>query len=181
MNSDNLKTAWQAAGPANTSETALRSMMRESRHPALKKIRTQLLIESILFTFLLAVYRDIFDGDRRPAYANWIFTAAVCLVILLGIIGYVLARRQAVGADLVSSLNERLSNLKIYTVVFLAARVFWAVALLIFLTSIVTFDTTKYWIAGAIIAVFLVQMLFLARMWVRRINALSESIRQLTS
>ena len=181
MQTDNLKTTWKNIVPPLKDKIELKAMMQESRHPVLRDIRRQMIFEFLLFVSLLVMYYDIFDGDRKPFYANAIFIVTVSMVILLGMAGYVLAKQRVQGSDLIASLNKRLSTLRIYATVFVAGRVFWTIALLIFFGSVITFNTAKYWLLGGAGLVVIIQTLILSGIWKKRMDRLKESIRALNS
>src|SRR5690606_35479207 len=97
---DTLKSAWKGMGTEHTQQEKLRGMLLERRHPVLKDIRRQMILEVIIFSALLLVYYDFFDGDRKPLYANLLLAGALLFAVLHSIGGYLLARRKINGANL---------------------------------------------------------------------------------
>ena len=65
MELDDLKSGWQNAGGDLKSETDLQRMTRIANHPSIKKIRTKLIIESIVLLLILFIYYDWFDGNKK--------------------------------------------------------------------------------------------------------------------
>src|SRR5689334_397479 len=111
---DPLKTAWQNAGANTTKSTAdIKEMLRGNKHPVLKKIRTQMIVELIGFCLFGIVYYDFFDGDQKPLYANVILVVSLLLVIFHNLIGYLNTARSVKGDNLCVSLEKYERGLKI--------------------------------------------------------------------
>src|SRR5688572_10026970 len=108
MEQDPLHSAWQAADAAPKNTTALTAMLREGQHPALKQIRRQLIIETLAFTVFLFLYYNLFDGDRKPLYANILMAAGMLLVIVHNTLGYVFTKRSLKGNNIKQSLEHYL-------------------------------------------------------------------------
>jgi hypothetical protein len=179
MQPDNLKQQWQNVNSSIKTQNELKSMMFEGRHPALKGMRRQVTIETVSSCVLLAVYYDIFDGDRKPFTVNLLLQIAIIVGIILGLIGYAMARRSVDDKNLIQSLQKKLANLKTYAIVAVAGRFFWAMSLLIFFASVVTFDSTRNWLLIAAVSGFAIQLFFLSKIWIRRIGQLRNTIQAL--
>ena len=176
MEQDAFKSAWQGMDANRKSNMELSSMMRESTHPVLKRIRKQLILETLSFTALLFVYYDFFDGDRKPFYANMLLVGAILFVLLHNIVGYVLTKRPVNGNSIKQSLDNQLLKIKTYAAVSVASRVLTAGCLLLFFTSVITFTANKYWILAALILVFVIQIALLSGIWTKRIRQMKETI-----
>lgn len=146
--------------------------MRESGHPVLKGIRKQLIIETVIFTLFLFVYYDFFDGHRKPLFANVVLVMGLLVAIIHNILGYVLTRRPVMGDTIKESLKVKLASLKTYAVVSVGCRVLVAGCLLLFFMQVVRFTMEKYWMLAAILLVFIVQLVLLGRIWMKRIKRL---------
>jgi hypothetical protein len=176
MEQDALKSAWQGLATNQKSNMELSSMMREGGHPALKRIRKQLIMESVAFTAFLFVYYNAFDGDRKPFYANILLVMAMLFTILHNIVGYLLTKRPVKGSTIKQSLNNQLLKIKSFAAVSVASRVLTAVCLLLFFTSVITFNTNKYWLLAAIILLFVIQIIVLSGIWMKRVRQMKETI-----
>jgi hypothetical protein len=176
MEQDALKSAWQGMDANRKSNTELSSMMRESGHPVLKRIRKQLILETLSFTALLFVYYDFFDGDRKPFYANVLLVSALLFVLLHNIVGYVLTKRPVTGNSIKQSLHHQLLKLKTYAAVSVASRVLTAACLLLFFTSVINFTANKYWMLAAMILLFVIQIALLSGIWRKRIRQMRVTI-----
>lgn len=176
MEQDALKSAWQDMVTEPQNNNHLKSMMRETTHPVLKRMRKQLIIETIAFTIFLFVYYDFFDGNRKPLYANVLLVAAMLLVILHNIITYLLTRGRNKGNTIKQSLEAYLVKMKVHAAVSVVSRVLMAGCLLLFFTSVIAFNSNKYWILAAIILVFVIQIALLARIWRNRIRGMKRTI-----
>lgn len=179
MEHDTLKSAWQGITTNRKTNMELNSMMRESGHPVLKRIRKQLILETLSFTVLLFVYYDFFDGDRKPFYANVLLVTAILFVLLHNIVGYVLTKHPVKGNSIKQSLENQLLKLKAYAAVSVASRVLTVACLLLFFTSVITFTTDKYWMLAAIILLLVIQIALLSGIWMKRIGQLRSTINSL--
>lgn len=166
-------------GTEHTQQEKLRGMLLERRHPVLKDIRRQMIIEVIAFSALLLVYYDFFDGDRKPLYANLLLVGALLFAVLHSIGGYLLARRKINGANLSQSLMRSLSAMRRFALMSISSRAATAICLLLFFTVAISFNTRKYMILAGIAVIFLIQMWILIRMWRKRIRRLEDSVRSL--
>jgi len=173
MNQDALKSAWQSL-PPEKSNVSLKSIIRERHRPIMHRIRKQIIIETTAFVIFLFVFNDFFDGDQKPIYANWLLGSALAFAILNNLLWYKFTRFHPIGNNISELLQARIAAMKIYAWVSIGTRMFLATSLLLFFTSVIIFNTTKYWILGGIISAFIVQMLLLIRVWTRRINHLSK-------
>jgi uncharacterized membrane protein len=176
MEQDALFSAWQAADSAPKNNDALIAMLSEGQHPVLKHIRRQLLIETIAFTIFLFLYYNLFDGDRKPLYANLLIVAGMLLVITHNIIGYVFTKRSIKGNNIKQSLEHHLVSLKKHAVLSIMCRALMAGCLLLFFTSVITFNGNKYWALAAITLIFVVQLILLWGIWRRRVIKLKGVI-----
>lgn len=179
MEQDALFSAWRAADTAPKNNEALIAMLSEGQHPVLKHIRRQLLIETIAFTIFLFLYYNLFDGDQKPMYANLLIVGGMLLVILHNILGYVFTKRSITGNNLKQSLEHHLVSLKKHAVLSIMCRALMMGCLLAFFTSVISFTSSKYWALGAIVAIFLVQLVALWGIWLKRIRKLSTAIDNL--
>jgi hypothetical protein len=179
MDQDALLSSWRAANDAPKNSLELKRMISEKRHPVLKGIRRQLLIEIIAFTVFLFVYYDFFDGDRRAVYVNVLLVGAILLVIIHNIIGYVMTIQQVKGDNIMQSLHHHLSNMKMYAVTSVTCRTLMTGCLLFFFTSNIVFNAHKYWMLMSVIVILIVQMAWLSGIWFRRIRQIKGIVDRL--
>ena len=175
MEQDALKSAWQNMSAGQKTNSELNSMMRERTHPVLKRIRKQLIIESAAFSVFLFVYYDFFDGDRKPLYVNMLLVTAILFILLHNIMGYMLTRSRVKGNTIKQSLEDHLYKMNLYAVVSVVSRVLVAACLLLFFTSVITFNAGKYWILAVVILVLAIQMALLSRIWMKRIKQMKRN------
>ena len=173
MNQDALKSAWQSL-PPEKSHVSLKSIIRERHRPIMNRIRIQIIIETTAFTLFLLVFNDFFDGDQKPIYATWLLGSALAFAILSNLIWYKFIRFHPTGNNISELLHRRIAAMKTYAWISIGSRIFLALSLLLFFTTVITLSATKYWILAGIISVFIVQMALLIRVWTRRISRLSE-------
>jgi hypothetical protein len=176
MEQDALKSAWEGMPGKPKDQGALKRMMQERNHPALKRARRQLIIEAVAFGIFVILYYDLFDGDRKPVYANVLLVAAVLLTIGHNLMGYLLLKRRIKGDNLKRSLEDHLHKIKAFAVAAVAGRALTAACLLIFFASAIAFSTYKYWLLAGVVLVFAVQMALLAGLWKKRISELKGTL-----
>jgi hypothetical protein len=179
MEQDALRSAWSAANTTAKNNNELIAMLRDGQHPVLKHIRRQLIIESIAFTIFLSLYYNLFDGDRKPLYANLLIAGSMLLVIIHNILGYVFTKRSITGNTIKQSLEHHLVTLKKHAVLSIMCRALMAGCLLAFFASVISFNTSKYWALAAIVAIFLVQLIALWGIWLKRIRKLKGVVDNL--
>ncbi|MBC7887794.1 MAG: hypothetical protein H7Z13_07875 [Ferruginibacter sp.] len=179
MEPNQLKTAWNDIAGENKNGEELKLMIRENRHPVLKGIRLQLMIEITAWTFFLFVYYDMFDGDRRPFYVNLLLVVAVLLLLLHSIMGYLSAKYLVKGNTLHASLLNYLVKIKLYAMISVSSRVITIICVLIFFMATITFTPAKYLLLAGILLLIPLQVFLLSRIWGKRIKKLTEALNGL--
>jgi uncharacterized membrane protein len=179
MEQDALRSAWQGMSGQPRSNTELKAMLQENKHPVLKQVRKQLVIEIAAFAAFLLVYYDLFDGHRKPLYANVLLVAAMLLAIIHSGIVYMLTKRRMKGDNIKQSLEGHLINVKAHAAVSVFSRALVAACLLLFFTTVITFTADKYWLLGGLGVLFIVQMVILSRIWTGRIRRMKELLAAL--
>lgn len=177
MEDKDLKSAWQGLKNTQANTAQIREMIQKNNHPVQQRIRRQLLIETIAFTFLLMVYYNIFDGQEKPLYANILLAAALFMAILHNIIGYLFSKQKVDGNNIGQSLASSAAKWRMYAVGSIASRAVTVTCLLIFFTAIIQFTPAKCWILVGAIAICLGQLILLARLWSKRISQLKAATR----
>ena len=179
MAKDPLQSAWQQMPAETTNSKAIQSMIQVGDHPVLKRIRRQLIIETVAFAALLLVYYDIFDGDRKPFVANVLLVAGLVLSIVHNLIGYRLTGSRLQGGTLIASVQKQLAKMKTYAVFSVLSRGMAGGCLLFFFSMAITYTTNKYWILAGIVLLFVIQLFLLYRVWARRIGELQQTVGNL--
>lgn len=174
MENDSLKAAWQSLS-YEKSKVELKSMISERHHPVMKHIRRQMIIEIAAFTGFLIVYYDFFDGGQKPVYVNLLLGSAIAFAILYNVVGYKLTRFHPNGENIGQLLRARISAMKTYAWVSVGSRILLATSLVLFFTSAIILNATKYWILACIISIFIIQIILLIRVWTGRINKLETA------
>lgn len=180
MNEDNFKSTWKGIHTASTTPEALGKMIQENRHPVLKGIRRQLIIETIGWGAFLLVYYDFFDGDQKPFYANVLLVAAIGFMLLHSVVGYMVHRNKISGINLSQSLQQYLSGLKNYARISILSRVVSIGAFLLFFLITIQWTPHKYWLL-ALLGLLPVQVFLLYKVWASRIRQISHNIASLNS
>ena len=170
---DPLKEAWKGAGTSTKSTADIKEMLKENKHPVLKKIRRQMIIEIVMFSVFGLIYYDAFDGHQKPLYANVILVASLLLVIFHNLIGYFNAKRSVKGDNLRVSLEKYEHQLKVFAFFSVLSRVIYTAGLAIFFTSPVI---SRLWPVLLLLALVALQVIIVARMWRNRIRAIHTTV-----
>ncbi len=177
MELDNLKSAWKDVGIEVKHTEELKLMLIENRHPVLKSIKRQLSIELMLWPLFLFIYYDGFDGDQKPLYANILLVLGISSLLVHNIIGYFLNKNLVIDDDINKSLQGYLKRVKEYAIMSVASKVFAFAAILVFFSSVITFNGTKYGLLMLLLVIACIQLFMQYRIWDNRIRTLRNSMR----
>ena len=179
MENDSLKSMWKGVATADKSSLELQTIIKERGHSLLKRVRRQLIIEAIGMGAFLIVYYDFFDGHRKPFFANVLLVAALLLVIIHNIFGYMQLKSRESGGNIEQILSKRLSKMKVYAVIAGTLRILAAASFLFFFMSVIPFSQVKYWILAGVIFIFLIQMAVFFKIWNVRIEGMKQVVNSL--
>ncbi|RPE08467.1 hypothetical protein EGT74_15590 [Chitinophaga lutea] len=155
----------------------LKGMLLEGRHPVLRQLRRQVVIEVSLFTAFLLMYYSIFDGDRKPVLFNVLLVVGVLFVIGHSIFGYFNSRRAIRTGNLREALNVRLKELKTYAWMSVLFRSVSTVFILLYFSmgiGVSDFTMEKQVILLGAILILVIQLGVKTNMWLRRIRRLGR-------
>ena len=179
MDNDSLKSAWQRVATEDKTNPELKTIIRERSHSLVKRIRRQLIIETIGASAFLVVYYDFFDGNQKPLYANILLVVALLLMIVHNAVGLMQIRLQVKGENIEELLNDRLYKMRVYAIASGILRLLVACSFLVFFVSVIKFTQVKYWILISVILIFLIQMFVFVKIWNERIRRMKEVIENL--
>ncbi|MBW4890439.1 hypothetical protein KXQ82_11955 [Mucilaginibacter sp. HMF5004] len=175
MELDQFKSEWNNMETTKKSIDDLQTMLLENKHPVLKGIRKQLVIEITGWIVFLLCYYTMFDGSGKPLLVNALLIVSVLLPLVHNLMGYRFAKYLINGASIKASLANYLAKVKIYAFVSIAARVIFIVGLLSFFTYNLSFNSNRYMAIAIIGLTFTVQMVFLSSIWLKRIKNLQKT------
>lgn len=174
MNMDEFKSAWNdASGNMPPQRPVI------IKNPVLQQVKRQLLIEGGAWTVFLAVFYDFFDGDRKPLYLNILLVAAILLMQVHNLVGYLAARNVISAGNLKTSLRTYAAKLRAFGLTAAGCRLAAIGILLWFFTSVITFTTAKYWLLAGATALVLVQAYAQYRIWTGRAKRVEEAVASL--
>lgn len=177
MELNDLKSGWQNAGGDLKSEADLQRMTRMVNHPSIKKIRTKLIVETIVLLFFLFIYYDWFDGDQKPFYANLALVVGLLLYIFNDVIGYISITNPVRGTNLKLSIQNYLMRIERLSVSSIIITFLYSISIIIFFTSVITFTKEKgLMLVFSTVIVF--QLILLSfRMWSKWIKNLKLQLK----
>ncbi|MCF0070071.1 hypothetical protein LZD49_06280 [Dyadobacter sp. CY261] len=170
MNIDDLKSDWQHADQEIHSEKELAMMTRVRNHPVLRKLRVKFVAEIIALTAFLFLFYDAFDGNQKPLFVNILLIISILLYIINNALGYSQIQNPSVNSDIRASLARQTQRLKKMAILSLSSSVFYAGALVFFLTYRTVFTQHKYIILSILIFVFMLMFYYSGISWQRKIR-----------
>lgn len=176
MELSELKSGWQNAGGDFKSESDLQRMTRIVNHPSIKKIRTKLVIETIIMIFFLCIYYDWFDGEKKPFYANVALIAGLLLYIVNDVVGYISIVRPVMENNLRRSLQNYLRRIKRLSILSVIITFLYSISIIIFFTSTIIFTKEKgLMLVFSTVIVFQI-ILLSKRIWAKWIKNLKQQV-----
>lgn len=180
MKLDELKSAWNAVEiKAKTNEEVL-LMLNENKHPVLRKIRMQLVLECIAYFIFLLFYYSMFDGGTKPMFINILLVSSVLFPLIHNLMGYRAAKYLINGTVLKDSLLCYHKKMKRYAFISICSRVLFMTGLVLFFTYGLNFKKDTYLSIAIIMLIFLLQLFLLYRLWWKRLHKLDITIGSLT-
>lgn len=181
MDLDTLKSNYKNADNETIKSMGnLGKMRHPSNHPVLKKIRLQLIIESLLWAFILIVFYDFFDGHLRSFFWNVLLAISIILLLTHNFLGYLLVQKPINDDNIKSSLKGYLVKIKKYSIVSIVSRVLTVVIFMLYLTSNSNWDVDKLWtFIGFFILLILTQIFLLGKIWHKRIKIIKDQIENM--
>ncbi|SIN74602.1 hypothetical protein [Chitinophaga niabensis] len=173
---DPLKEAWKNAGNNTKSTAEMKEMLKENKHPVLRKIRIQMIVEIVGFTAFGLVFYDFFDGHKKPLYVIIILVASLLLVIFHNLIGYFNTKRSARGDNLRVSLEKYEQELKTFALISILSRVIYTAGTIIYFAWPFYI---KLWPMLLLLALVVAQVIIVARLWRNRIRAIDATVESL--
>ena len=180
MELDDLKSSWNSAISQPKTENELGLMLKENRHPVLKRIRKQITIETAGWLVLLLSYYSMFDGADKPLIANAILVIAVLAALLHNLTGYSFSKNLIGHGDIKTTLQAYLKKIRIYATLSITLRAMFVAGLLVFFCWNVTIDSRRYALLGAGLILLLIQLFVLGKVWTTRLKVLSNTLNTFT-
>lgn len=170
MEFEELKQNWQSIGGPEKEASELERMTRMRNHPALRRVRTRLLIEGSLILAFLALYYSALDGDQKPLWANLMLLALGIVYIGHHLWNWWALQRSIKEPNLIGALRQiesTLSNLRISSLLISAL---WGLSLISFLMYPRTLIELPWaWLCGILLT--LSGLLFMShRIWESKIS-----------
>ena len=179
MEIEELRKEWQSIKTPQIALNRLKDMTIEKSHPVLSGIRKQLTIELIGWSAFLIICFTGLDADQKPILANVILLISVSLPMICNIYGYRLAKGLIAGPDISSSLKNRIGSLRRFAIVSVVLRMMLITGVGYFFISTVNITQVKLMLLGAGSVFLIFPLYILVRIWTKRIDKLSSTLRLL--
>ena len=181
MDLEALKSDYINAGKEKMDRERLRGMINANRHPVLKRIKIQLILESSLWACFLAVYYNFFDGHLKSPLWNSLLVIAVVLLLVHNFLGYRIANNPINGPNIRLSLKNYLKRIRKYSIISMITRVMAIIIIFgYFLSSVESYESKHYWSFVFFILLIGIQIYLLKRIWFKRINKIALTNEQLS-
>lgn len=177
MELDDLKANWQNAGNRTKNPAELKLMTRVGNHPRLKRIRIKLLIEIVLLSAFLVVYRDVFDGADKPLWANACLVAGAGLFILNDVVGYFTLQNTVRGSNLAQSIQNFRSRLQYLLISSLCTSFLFGASLILFFSVGIDFTPAKYLLLAGMSGGLLVFIYLSYKSWRYRVSHIESAMK----
>ncbi|MEO1451727.1 MAG: hypothetical protein AAFV07_19515 [Bacteroidota bacterium] len=179
MNLDELKQDWQQIGGPDKASGELEQMTRLQQHPALRSVRTRLLMEGgFIFAFLMLYYTAL-DGDQKPLWVNLGLIGAALIYLGHHVWNAWTLQKAPSEATLINSLRETENRLRTLRVSSLVISAFWGFSLISFLIYPRTIlDIPFMWSLGSLVTL-IVLLTFSYRIWGQRISQIQRTWKDL--
>ena len=174
MDINDLKSDWQNAGSDYIDEQNLKLMTKVNQHPALKRLRLELLFYTIILTAFLAVYYDAFDGNNKPFWVNFLLVSSLLLYLINNLVGYFLIKNPVRANNIFSSVQKQVFILKRLSLTTLVASVLYSITFIAFFTVTVELNQKKYILLAVMILIFVTTRYFAFKNWLERVDHFSQ-------
>lgn len=179
MRIEELKKEWQSIKTPEIDLDKLKAMTIEKSHPVLSGIRKQLTLELISWSAFLFICFTGLDADQKPILADAVLILSVVLPMALNIYGYRLSKELIAGKDISSSLQNRIGSIKRFAIGSVTLRILLIIGVGYFFVSTVDINPGKLMLLGAGSMFLIVPLYLLVRIWTKRIDKLSSTLRLL--
>lgn len=174
MEIDDLKSDWNTVQPILKTDESLLLLLQENKHPVLKSIRKQIVIEVSSWLIFLLVYYSMFDGYSKPFWVNVVLVFSLLLPVLHSLYGYFYNKYLTDGTDIKKALERLYNRLKKYVFFSILSRIGFVGGLLFFFTYNIDFTGIKYFFLLSICFVFVFQIAVLYSIWAKRLKHIKE-------
>lgn len=179
MELENLKSQFNAIESTKISKESLLGMLSVNRHPVLKKIRIQMIIESVAWILFLGIYYDFFDGHLKPAFWNLALAVSIGLLLVHNLLSHKVTSNPINGDNLFRSLMLYLKRLKKYAYISIGSRILALLTVFgFFLSTIEIFEQRHYVSLFILVAFVSAQAFLLWKIWSKRIQTINSRYQQ---
>ncbi|WP_394749247.1 hypothetical protein [Spongiimicrobium salis] len=153
-------------------------MTKIKNHADIKRMRIKFMVEGVALILFTAVYYDGFDGHAKPLWANILLIGSAIAYVLTRILGWHALRNPIRANNLKKSLETLHIRLKHIAISNTIASISFAVALILFFSSIIVFTREKYGMLLGMIITLGAVLLFSRRNWIRQIKAIKRTLEE---
>ncbi|WP_460765065.1 hypothetical protein [Niabella terrae] len=176
MELNELKSIWATVNTPTISAFEIQNMLSENKHPVLKSLKKQFIIEILGWLIFIAFYYSMLDGDKKPFWVNILLVCSILLPLVHNLLGYRLSKNLVYGSSIYESLKNYQAKFKTYAFVSIISRQVYLIGLLLFLTSGIHWEYGKFLSVIFIVSFFLLQLFVMLMIWRKRLKSLERTI-----
>lgn len=180
MELDDFKKNWQNIQSPALELAQLEEMIKEKNHPVLSSIKKQLIGELAGWAAFLLVCFTGLDVEQKPLFATVILVLSIALPMLFNVYGYQLSKDVIAGPNIRASLLNRIKSLKRFAIGTAILRILLITGVGYFFISTVALDKRRLILITAGLAVLIIPLYLLARIWLGRITKLTATLNSLS-
>ena len=174
MDINDLKSDWKNIGEGSVDEQTLKLMTKVDQHPALKKLRLELLVNTAILVAFLAVYYDAFDGHNKPLSVNILLIMSAILYTINNVVGYLMIKHPIRANNILTSIQNQVSLLRRLSITTLISSILYSITFIAFFTVSIELNTKKYILLAVMIIIFAASRYFTYKSWLERVDHFSQ-------
>lgn len=180
MHLKEFKSTWNTIETPVFSSEEIYKMLSENNHPVIRRIRTQLTIEIIVWSIFLICYYSVFDGERKPVWINILLICSVLIPLGYNFMGYRISKYLIQGSNIRESLMNYIAKVRVFAVISIVSRQVYLMGILLFFTYGLKFNSERYMPLIVIGLIFIFQLWISCRIWNKRIENIRNAITSLS-
>jgi hypothetical protein len=174
-----FKSDFKNAESGYFSKENIKQFMLVNKHPALKGIKIQMILESTFWAVFLAVYYNFFDGHLKSPLWNVLLVLSVVLILVHNVLAYQITSIPINGENILDSMKKYLDRINTYSRISIGTRMVAIALILGYFISTISFTPEKYWSFGIVLLIFPVQFYLLQKVWAKRITKINTVYQNL--
>ncbi|MBO3700754.1 hypothetical protein [Roseivirga sp. E12] len=180
MGLDDFKDTWQQSGLETKDDAELVQMISVAKNPRIKRIRSRMIIETILTVLLIAIVMTGLDSEEKPLWTNIALIIAGLSYVINRVMGHAKLKSPKLDENTRKITELMIQDIKKLSISSTITALLLGSTLLLFLSINIDFDTDKLYLLGAMVLTMLVLTYLSTRVWRLQIRSLKEVLNELS-